>query len=832
MDRLKDYEAKRDFRATPEPRGKGRRGDDRLSFVVQKHDATRLHYDFRLEHDGALWSWAVTRGPSDDPQEKRLAVRTEDHPLDYAGFEGVIPEGQYGAGTVMLWDRGHWEPQDDDPAAALAAGKLKIRLHGERMRGGWTLVRMKGGRKGDKGRENWLLIKERDETATDQPDALTERHDISIESGRRMEEIAAGKGSKRRKKAEKKTGNGAGRGYPTPAPVTPQLATLRETAPVGEEWWQEPKFDGYRCLLAIGADGVKAWSRNGHDWSDRFAPLIGPAEALPCEAALIDGEVTAGEGGGDFSTLQKALSNGDPLTFYAFDLLHLDGEDLVRKPLRARRAALDALLGDMPEDGAIRLSPYIEGAAEKVLTHLCGAGAEGIICKRADAPYRSGRSTDWIKVKCIKGAEFVIGGWSPSDKRGRPFASLLMGSFEGDRLIYRGRVGTGFDAETMRDLADRIEPLACKSSPFDDVPREVAKDARWITPELVAQVRYAELTADGQLRHGVFQGLREDKGAKEVSAAQELAVDRADGAGEVEYRGIRISSADRVIYPGPALSKGGVARYYDRVAERMMEHAAGRPVALVRMPSGLDGQRFFQRHPGKGFPEAVKSVRLTETNGSSADYITLPDPAALLGAVQMGTLEVHIHGARNDRLDRPDRLVFDLDPDEDLGFAAVRKAAREIGDLMARFGLASAPMVTGGKGVHVVVPLRRTAGWETVRGFAEAVARGFERRAPERFTATASKSGRKGRIFIDWLRNGAAATAVSPYSLRARPGAPVAVPVDWDELARLDRADGFDIEAAVARAQRDCPLLDASRGAPGLSQSVLDAMEDWLEEAD
>ncbi|WP_334062994.1 DNA ligase D [Limimaricola cinnabarinus] len=827
MARLEDYEAKRDFRSTPEPRGEGRKSGEGLSFVVQKHDATRLHYDFRLEHDGALWSWAVTRGPSDDPGEKRLAVRTEDHPLDYAGFEGVIPEGQYGAGTVMLWDRGHWAPQDDDPAAALATGKLKIRLHGERMQGGWTLVRMKG-REGDRGRENWLLIKERDETAGDAPDALTGRYEVSVESGRRMEEIAAG--------AERDSGSrprrASARDQPTLAPVPLQLATLRDEAPEGEEWWQEPKFDGYRCLLAIGAEGVRAWSRNGHDWSDRFASLIGPAEALPCNAALIDGEVTAGEGGGDFSTLQKALSNGDPLTFYAFDLLHLDGEDIAGKPLRDRRAALDELLGDQPEDGAIRLSPYVEGAADKVLTHLCRAGAEGIICKRADAPYRPGRSTDWIKVKCVKGAEFVIGGWSPSDKQGRPFASLLMGSFEGDRLVYRGRVGTGFDAEAMRDLADRLDGRARKTAPFEEVPREVAKDARWVTPKLVAQVRYAELTAEGQIRHGVFQGLREDKGAEEVSAAQELAVDQAGEASETEHRGIRISSADRVVYPGPALTKGGIARYYDRVAERMLEHAADRPVALVRMPSGFEGPRFFQRHLGKGFPEAVKSVRVTEADGGEGEYITLSDPAALIGAVQMGTLEVHIHGARNDRLDRPDRLVFDLDPDEGLDFAAVRAAAREIGGLMERFGLACAPMVTGGKGVHVVVPLRRTAGWETLRGFAEGVARGFERRAPDRYTASASKSGRAGRIFIDWLRNGPAATAVSPYALRARPGAPVALPVTWDELAGLDRANGFGIEEAADRAGKACPLLDAARGAPGLSRAALDEMEDWIEEGD
>ncbi|MGR3592392.1 MAG: DNA ligase D [Limimaricola soesokkakensis] len=836
MSRLDRYRDKRDFDATPEPQA-GESGDSGRGFVVQKHDATRLHYDFRLEHEGALWSWAVTRGPSDDPREKRLAVRTEDHPLDYAGFEGVIPKGNYGAGTVMLWDRGSWEPLDEDPGAALAAGKLKFRLSGERMQGGWTLVRMKG-RARDRGRDNWLLIKERDDQAGDDPEGLTTRHLTSIESGRDLDAIAAGAKAATRPADDGRSaphedgGASPERKGAAPGFVAPQLATLREEAPEGDDWWQEPKFDGYRCLLSLGADGPRAFSRNGHDWSDRFAPLIGPARAIPCDTALIDGEVTAGDGNGDFSTLQKALGEGGALSFYAFDLLHLDGEDLRAQPLEQRREVLDALLGELPGDGAIRLSPYIRGSAEEVLTQLCGAGAEGIICKRADAPYRSGRSADWIKVKCVKSAEFVIGGWSPSDKPGRPFASLLLGSFEGGHLVYRGRVGTGFDAETMRDLAARMKPLARKTSPFYEVPKDQTRGARWITPELVAQIRYAELTGEGRVRHGVFQGLREDKAPDEVAAAQEMAVERGDApSDELSLRGIDISSADRVVYPGPALTKGGVARYYDAVAGRMLEHAADRPVALVRMPSGLDGQRFFQRHVGKGFPDAIGTVRLTEASGKEADYITLPNAQALLGAVQMGTLEFHIHGARNDRLDRPDRLVFDLDPDEGLGFDEVRRAAREVGDLVQKLGLACAPMVTGGKGVHVVVPLRRVAGWETLRGFAQAVAQGFERRAPDRYTATMSKTRRKGRIFIDWLRNDTAATAISPYSLRARPGAPVAVPVTWDELDDLDRANGFSVKAAIARAQEPCPLLAAAKGAPGLSEATLDALEDWLEQS-
>ena len=660
---------------------------------------------------------------------------------------------------------------------------------------------------------------------------------MSVTTGRGLDAIAAGAGAD----APSKTGPAAppedGGASPArvgeaPGFVAPQLATLRADAPSGADWWQEPKFDGYRCLLSIGGNGIRAYSRNGHDWSDRFAALIGPAKTIPCDTALIDGEVTAGEGGGDFSTLQKALGNGDPLSFFAFDLLHLDGEDLRDAPLRERREALDALLGELPGDGAIRLSPHVEGSADEVLTHMCGAGAEGIICKRADAPYRSGRGADWIKVKCVKGAEFVIGGWSPSDKPGRAFASLLLGSSEDGRLVYRGRVGTGFDAQMMRDLSEAMAPMARKTPAFEAVPRDIARGAVWVRPELVAQIRYAELTADGQIRHGVFLGLREDKPAKEVSAAREVAVERGETEeGDPVLRGIRISSAGRVVYPGPGLTKGGIARYYDAIAERMMQHAADRPVALVRMPSGLDGQRFFQRHAGKGFPDAIGTVRLTEASGREADYITLPDATALLGAVQMGTLEVHIHGARNDRLDRPDRLVFDLDPDEGLAFEEVKRAAREMGDLMRRLGLSCAPMVTGGKGVHVVVPLRRVAGWETLRGFAQAVAQGFERRAPDRYTATMSKARREGRVFIDWLRNDTAATAISPYSLRARPMAPVAVPVEWEELDRLDRADGFDVEAAMARLDAACPLLEASKGAPGLSERTLDALEDWLEES-
>ena len=810
MRSLDEYRRKRDFDATPEPRADlVDAAGDTLSFVVQKHDATRLHFDFRLEWNGVLLSWAVTKGPSADPSEKRLAVRTEDHPLSYAGFEGTIPAKEYGGGTVMLWDNGWWEPLHD-PEDGLAAGKLHFRLHGARLRGGWALVRMRG-RKGEK-RENWLLIKERDSFAGRSADALVNRHRTSVTTGRAMRAVAQGSDPV----------TPARHTLPQPRFHKVQLATLRDRPPEGDQWQHEAKFDGYRCMIAVGKEGVRLYSRNGNDWSDRFGALCAPASALKCRSALLDGEVIAGEGGGDFSALQMALKDGGPLIFYAFDCLAHDGDDLVGQPLTQRRATLEKLFKGLPPRGPLRVSPVIAGQGAAALDEICRAGGEGIVSKRMDAPYRGGRSGGWIKTKCIRRAEFVVAGWSPSDKRGRPFSSLILGSFEGSTAVYRGRVGTGFDEADFKALHAAMKPLARKTAPFDeDLPAET-KDAHWITPRIVIEVEYTEFTGEGRIRHGVFRGLREDKPPHAVSAQAEAEIGTDK---EKRIDGVRVTSPGRVVYPDAGITKGDVAQHYAAVADRMLEHVGDRPLSLLRCPDGIPGDCFFQKHAGKGFPDAVKALPIEEKGGGEADYMYVSTPAGLIGAAQMGTLEFHIWGARRDRIERPDRMVFDLDPDEGLGFEQVKAAAQEVRDALSACGLDSAPMVTGGKGVHVVVNLRRTAGWDTVKFFARTFASILADRAPDRFTATMSKSRRTGRIFVDWLRNERGATAVAPYSLRARPGGAVAMPVTWDELRALERPNCFHIADVPDRLTFPCPLRALK--ARAITAATVDALEAW-----
>ncbi|WP_121062598.1 DNA ligase D [Chachezhania antarctica] len=809
MTTLEEYRKKRDFDVTPEPRAElVEAGGDKLGFTVQKHDATRLHYDFRLEWQGALLSWAVTKGPSADPSEKRLAVRTEDHPVAYGDFEGTIPKDQYGGGTVMLWDTGWWEPLHD-PAEGLKEGKLHFRLHGARMKGGWALVRMR--RKSGEKRKNWLLIKERDDFAGRSADALINKHRTSVLTGRAMRAIASDKPAATPVKHTKKL----------PRFQKVQLATLKDAPPKGDGWQHEAKFDGYRCLIAVGKGGVRLYTRNGKDWSDRFGALCDSVAALDCDAALIDGEVIAGGGGGDFSTLQTALKAGDPLTYYAFDCLHLNGKDLTDKPLKERREALESLFDGQPPRGAMRLSPIIEGDGAEALAAMCDADGEGIVSKRRDATYRGSRSRSWIKSKCIRRAEFVIAGWSPSDKKGRAFSSLLLGSYEGDTFTYRGRVGTGFDEDDLNRLAKTMNRFARKTAPFDGALPSETKGAKWVTPHLVAEVEYTEFTSEGRIRHGVYKGLREDKEAGEVSAKAEAETD----GGDEQIGGVRVSSTGRIVYPDARLTKGDVARHYEKVSDRMLSHLADRPLSLLRCPDGIADDCFFQKHAGKGFPDAVKSLPIEEKDGGTEEYMYVSTAEGLIGAAQMGTLEFHIWGSRRDRIERPDRMVFDLDPDEGLDFDAVKQAAQEVREGLEACGLNAVPMVTGGKGVHVIVPLRRISEWETVKYFSRTFAAIMADRDPDRYTATMSKSKRKGRIFIDWLRNERGATAVAPYSLRARPGAAVAVPVTWDELADLDRPDGFGPGDMDDRLSRDCPLAEVK--AHGIGDTVVDALDRW-----
>ncbi|QJU60297.1 DNA ligase D [Sphingomonas sp. AP4-R1] len=790
--RLAKYREKRDFARTAEPAG-ATEPTTGNGFVVQKHAASRLHYDFRLELDGTLVSWAITRGPSSNPDDKRLAVRTEDHPLDYARFEGTIPKGEYGGGTVMLWDNGTWESvPGKDPSKTLPEGHLHFILHGRRMQGEWILFRLKP--RGKEKGENWILRKVQDDFAGGSDD-LVGTHLTSIDSGRTMEEIAAGKAlpkPKARKKASLVAT--APKKMPTAAPprrrrtpsVLPaflpvQLATLVDHVPPGDRWLHELKYDGYRTLIAIGGGEGRAYTRSGLDWSDRFAGLIAEALTLSIGSALIDGEavVTLADGRTSFQALQAALkSHPETIDYFAFDLLELDGEDLTRLPLIERKEKLAALIGD--GSGRIRYSDHIVGNGEKLLASFCKAGLEGVISKRADARYIGARSGSWLKTKCIRRQEFVIVGWTPSDKQ-RGFRSLLLGVNENGRLRYAGKAGTGFTAGEIERLMEIMAPLARKG-PTVDAPRAAVRGAHWIEPRLVAEIAYVEFTDEGVLRHPSYLGLREDKKPEAVVLETETAVAVATAPAR---SGIKISNRDRIIFPEGNLTKGQLADYYEIVAPIMLPWVGSRPMSLVRCPQGRSKKCFFQKHDAGSFGDAVRQVGIREKDGHEEPYLFVDTPPGLLTCVQMGTIEFHGWGARIEDVEKADRLVFDLDPDEGLEFGDVVSAAFHVHDVLAQMGLTTFPMVTGGKGVHVIAPLTPSAEWPVVKDFAHRFALALAQAEPDRFTAALAKAKRSGRIFIDYLRNQRGATAVMPYSARTRENAPIAVPLTWEELRDL-----------------------------------------------
>lgn len=795
---LNEYLRKRDFKRTPEPRGRKERARvSDLVFTVQKHEARRLHYDLRLEWNGVLLSWAVTRGPSADPAEKRLAVRTENHPLSYARFEGDIPRGEYGAGHVMLWDEGAWQPLDD-PAKGLKAGKLHFRLQGRRMQGGWVLVRMRG--KGREKHENWLLIKERDEYAEEDSDRLTREFTSSIRSSSEAGAL--------------------------PRFREPQLATLVDRPPQGDNWLHETKYDGYRALAAIAGGQCRLYTRSGKDWSEKFSPLLPALASLPCRNALLDGEVMPlSNGTSAFSSLQQALSSGAPLQYFVFDLLLLDDRELGRQPLLERKQALKKLLERTNNTNrkVLHYSEHVRGKGEDVHAGICKAGGEGIVSKQVDSPYQHRRSRSWLKIKCTRRQEFVIGGFSPSSVRGRAFASLAAGDYQQGKLIYRGRVGTGFDARTMQELAERMAPLVRKTPPFEKVPAGAARGMQWLRPALVMEVNFTEFTTDGHIRHGVYLGLREDKAPEEVH--MERPVQQAPEAADLTLHGIRISHPGREIFPGAGFTKGDLAHYYASCGKRMNAILAEHPLSLVRCPDGISGECFFQKHRGKGFPEELQPVTMEESGGKKREYFFIASVQGILAAAQFNAIEFHGWACRQDRLDRPARLVFDLDPDPSVPFSAVVEAAFELRSLLGAAGLDSIPLLTGGKGVHVVVILHRSIDWDTLKHFAKLVAGMMEARAPSRFVAKAAKAKRKGRIFVDWLRNTRGATAIMPWSARARPGAPVAVPLTWPELGERESAADFHLGNVDERLALPCPYSRALRKPQRITLQTLESFE-------
>jgi bifunctional non-homologous end joining protein LigD len=811
---IETYNAKRDFAKTAEPKGRKLKGAGD-SFVVQKHDATRLHWDFRLELDGVLKSWAVPRGPSLDPKTNRLAMRTEDHPLDYGTFEGVIPKGEYGGGTVMLWDRGRWIPHPDkDPRKTLEEGHLHFTLEGERMGGEWVMFRMKP-KPGDKG-EAWMLKKVTDEFAKpDAGDALVDDCLTSVTTERTMAEIAAGEDVWESNRGGKKGGRTKRKVAAQPPPFRePQLATLVDEVPTGNDWLHEYKYDGYRLLLAVGEGSTLAWTRNGNDWSDFFAPLTKAAAKLPA-GCLLDGEAVAlgPDGKPDFGLMQATLKDGPSavgknkpdLAYYAFDLLVDQGEDITALPNIERKQRLAALLKTAPPQ--IIYGDHVVGKGEKLFEAVCKEGGEGIISKRANAPYRGTRSRCWLKIKCIQRQEFVIVGWQASEKR-RGFRSLHLAVREGEALRYAGKVGTGFDAKKLEELSERMKPLAL-DAPALEVPRAMRRGSTWIEPKLVCEVAFAGFTEDGVLRHSSFIALREDKPAAQVVREVPQKLKGSEKKADLptyESLGLRLTSPERVVFPGDELTKGDLANYYAAVAPLLLIDLAKRPMTLIRCPQGRSKQCFFQKHDSGSMGQHVLHVPVPENDGEVQDYLFVEEPVGALECVQMNTIEFHGWGSRIDPLEMPDRLVFDLDPDVGLGFDKVKAAAVRLRALLGDLGLTTFPLLSGGKGIHVVAPLDQTRDWPTVKSFAERFSRAIAEAEPELFTANIRKVQRKGRIFLDWLRNQRGATAVMPYSARAREGAPVSAPVAWEELDGLTGANVYtirDADTLIERAESD-----------------------------
>jgi len=800
--KLTTYRRKRDFRRTPEPSGSARPRSRGNSFVVQKHAARRLHYDFRLELDGVLKSWAVPKGPSLEPGEKRLAVQTEDHPLEYGRFHGVIPEGEYGAGKVELWDRGAWTP-DGDAREGLARGRLKFQLRGKKLHGGWALIRM-GGRNGSRnGKENWLLIKERDGTAragSAEPAAPKEAAARRVRAPR----------GKRRPALEAVSGAREGT---LPDFVAPQLATLVGRAPAGEDWLHEIKLDGYRVLARIERGRARLLTRNGKDWSARFPGIAAAAARLKVDRALLDGEIVALDehGVSKFEKLQEALSRerSEHLVYFIFDVLHLDGRDLRAVPQVERKTLVARLLGSARTP--IRYSEHVEGQGGAFFDRACELGLEGIVSKQKEAPYRSGRGSAWVKVKCASSQEFVIAGYTDPKGTRAGFGALLLGVHDkAGGLTYAGRVGTGFDQRLLKGLVTKLKALEQPKSPFSKLPASaVTRDVHWVKPSLVADVAFTNWTRDGILRHPTFHGLREDKPAGEVVKEEPKAPAPADSAprkrrggrlartrgseGGTTIAGVTLTHPDRVLYPAQGITKRDLAVFYEEIADWILPHIVERPLSLVRCPEGQGKACFYQKHAGAGAPEALKGVKIKE-KGAVRTYLYVEGLEGLISLVQMGVLELHPWGSRVDDLEHPDRLTFDLDPAPGLPWKRVVDTARQLRSLLAEVHLTAFVKTTGGKGLHVVVPLAPKQPWESVKDFARAVAESMARHSPSEYTATASKAHRKGKIFIDYLRNSRGATAVAAYSTRALPGAPVATPIDWDELGADLRSDHYTVE--------------------------------------
>ena len=806
--KLNEYNQKRNFEKTLEPEGKSEISEESLSFVVQHHLARSGHYDLRLEWNGVLLSWAVPKGPSYNTKDKRLAVLVEDHPLDYRNFEGTIPRGEYGGGVVMLWDEGYWEPYVNVDEG-LSEGMLKFALKGSRLRGSWALIRLKG--KAGEAKDNWLLIKEKDEYVKDE-EGISE-FTTSIRTGRTMAEIDEGQDEKLIKNPFSK--------------ADVQLAKLVNTIPEGE-WLYEMKYDGYRVLAFVEGSSVRLITRNGNDITKRFFTIASYLrDFAKGRAMVLDGEIVIADESGktDFQALQNYLKNQEShtLTYIVFDLLAIDGEDIRGRSLIDRKEKLENLMKDAPKN--LYYSRYVKGYGKESFAAACEAGMEGIMGKKADSVYSGNRNDDWIKIKCDKRQEFVIGGYSLSDKRTSGVSSLLLGVYEGEELIYAGRAGTGISENEMKVLEEKFKNLKRMDAPFKEEPKIRSNEkVTWLKPELAAEIKFTEWTKENLLRQASYKGLRIDKDPKDIrrekpegdiqlklNTDNDTVKENSKGANMKKsegliIEGVKISSPDKLIFHELDITKKDVIRYYSKVSERMLPYVRHRILSIVRCPKGVSQACFYKKHPGPG-SKGIITMPISTGNDETVEYFYIENARGLIFEAQMGTLEFHTWGSSVDNLEKPDMMVFDLDPDEGMDIDRVRQGVMDIKSVLDELNLNSYLKTSGGKGYHVVVPLKPSADWDKFHDFAKQIAEVMENKWPDRYTSNVRKAKRKGKIFIDWIRNARGATSIAPYSLRARKGAKVSMPISWHELYTV-APNGINIEDALIRIEGKDPWED------------------------
>jgi bifunctional non-homologous end joining protein LigD len=822
---LNAYRKKRNFQKTPEPIGKDEKSSSERLYVIQKHAATRLHYDLRLELEGTLKSWAIPKGPSLDPDEKRLAVHVEDHPIEYGSFEGVIPAEEYGAGTVMLWDQGVWIPEGD-PEADYRKGRLHFQIKGKRLGGRWTLFKM---RDDDK---HWLLVKLKDSFAGKSEDHLLAEKSRSVSTGKTMEEIADISSPSSLKNARKSK---------MPMKINPPLPTLVDRPPTGNQWLHEVKYDGYRIVAFLENDSARLSSRNGKDWTDRFPSVVEDLSGFPADKAVIDGEIVIQlpDGVTSFQALQNALQGIETgrLMYYLFDIPYCNGYDLTETPLIDRKNYLKQLVDQMqPEPSTLRYSDHVEGSGDMVYEHACRLSIEGILSKISLSPYQQKRTRTWVKIKCMHRQEFVIGGYTKPSGSRHGFGALLLGYYDKqENLLYCGKVGTGFNEKQLVSLKNSLADLEQKTAPFINPPKGAqARNIHWVSPELVAEIAFAGWTQDNVLRQAVFKGIREDKKAEGIRRETILPKLTAPAHKHVKPytetskatrtadKKVRLTNAERVFYPEQGITKAGLASYYERISDYILPYVTHRPLSLVRCPTGREGNCFYQKHFSESLPDFIRGIQIKEKKGSDT-YLVIDDIQGLISLVQMGVLEIHPWNAREDRLERPDLMIIDLDPAPGMEIEKVVDNTFLLHDFLIHIGLQSFLKTSGGKGFHIVIPLVRRSGWDEVKAFAKAIAYQMTLAYPDRFTDTMSKKKRKDKIFIDYFRNNRGATSIAPYSTRARPEAPISVPLAWNELTPKTAPDAYRIDNIDRRLQalKKDPWKDFSN----ISQSITKKMK-------